>query len=263
MKRTLLLLLTLFLLFGLFACNEAPSSPAKQSYVVYFNTSSLPYTVPEPAPVTALQGECVVEPMLSVEPTAGYYIVWSTSPTSFEAYDFSQPVADSFTLYAIEAPRAYNVTYLVQHGTNSAKNPLTYTKETNNIVLKNPQTEFGYVFRCWCYFDDPDSVVTQIEKGTEGDLILRARIEPVHFNILYAGGAEYNPNPSVYVFGETLVLQAPRRAGFIFTGYTIYNDPAHTAVTALTPEFVTQNAAALRKENGSDIYLQANWEEES
>lgn len=262
MKRFLPLVLILCLLLGLCACETQEKSDAsRESFEISFRTSDLPYEAEEPASVTVTKGGTVREPELSAEPTAGHIVIWTREEGVPNAYDFSQPVHSSFILYAMEIPKTYTITYLIEVGTNDKRNPATYTKDAETIRLKSVNTPFGYRFFKWSYFDDPDSAVTAIEKGTEGDIVLRAQVFPVEYRVLYADEGEVNGNPTRYTFGTTVSLdQAPTKEGYRFLGFTIYGDPAKTPVTELTPSFVSEHRAALFKANGSDIYLQANWE---
>ena len=260
MKRLFCLFLTLLLLTALFACKRTEKPAEDPLLEVSFSTTLLSYAATPPASVSVKKGEKVPAPTLDAEPTAGYVVIWTKSASTKKEYDFSASVEESFTLYALEIPRTYSVRYLVENGKNIS-NPTSFTKESDTITLAAPGTDFGYHFLKWCYFDDPDSTVTEIPSGTEGDVVLRAVIEPVNYTIRYDDGGDENPNPTTYVFGTTLPLQSPSKAGHTFLGYTIHLDRNETPVTTLTPEFVSGTPALFRA-NGVDIYLHANWEEQ-
>lgn len=265
MKRLLPFFLILLLLLGAAACGD--SEPEEKSeeetlFTVEFRTGLLPYTVAAPEPVSVKSGELISEPVLSVSHSAGYSRIWTTDESERTPYDFSAPVTESFTLYAVEIPIVYSVTFLVEHG---QKSPIYFTKETETFSLKKPILDFGYKFRNWSYFDDPGSVIEEIPKGTERDLILRAVIQPATYSILYrdsenAPPSYENPNPTSYLFGDELTLEAPDAPeGYRFLGYVIYSDQA-TAVDALGASFVVTHKDALFKENGVSIALLAKWE---
>ena len=260
MKRLFASLLLLVLLFGLFSCKDRNKPAEDIFYQVEFSTSNLPYEAAPPEKVTVKAGESIAAPEFSVEPTAGYVVIWTRDVLSKTPYDFSATVSENFILYAVEVPRSYRITYLIEKGRNDSRNPTSFTKATEELTLYAPTVPFGYRFLKWAYFDDPDSEVESIAQGTEEDIVLRAVTEPVTYTVRYADAGDVNPNPTVYVFGETLTLQTPRKADSEFRGYTIKSDPAATPVTELTAEFVLQHKDALFYENGSDIYLQANWE---
>lgn len=260
MKRVLTVLLILLLLVGLFACKDKDGSADAVEYEVSYSTSLLPYAVTTPASEKVKKGETATAPTLDATPSAGKTVIWTTDTTTSIAYDFSAPVESDLILFAVEVPRPYKIIYLIEHGKNSKKNPTTYTKASETISLYAPTPEFGYKFWKWSYFDDKESNVIAIETDSEGDIVLRADIRPANYTILYADAGENNPNPSVYTFGTTLLLETPEKEGYTFKGYTIYGDGKRTPVTALTAEFVTEYRAKLFHETGSEIYLQANWE---
>lgn len=266
MKRALVLFLIALLLFGLFACDSNEKKSEDTLCSVEFRTGLLPYTAAAPDPVTVKKGENLSEPTLPVTPTAGYLLIWTKDESARTPYDFSLPVTESFTLYAVEIPRTYTVTYLVEHGTPSASNPRSFTKETSTISLAKAVMDFGYRFLCWSSFDDPNSVVTEIAKGTEEDLVLRAVCEPVSYSVHYADPGDENPNPSSYLFGTELVLSPPTRAGYKFLYYSIASDPENTKAEKLTAQFVLAHKEAIfngNNSNGTTIFLRANWEEEN
>ena len=266
MKKVLSFLLILLALFGLFACKEEPEGlPAEETaYTVSFDTSLLPYAASTPEAQTVRAGECAVMPTVSAEPTAGNVLIWTTDPATRVSYDFSAPVTGDLLLYATEIPRSYRVTYLTERGRVPASAVTSFTKETPTFelptVLLTGDDDFGYRFLCWSYFDDPDSVVSEIEQGTEGDVILSAVIVPVTYEIYYHDAGDVSALPKQYVFGETLSLGAPSGEGFL--GWTIYMDRDRTPVTELTPAFVKEHEKALFYGSGNAIGLQANWEGE-
>jgi len=70
----------------------------------------------------------------------------------------------------------YNITYELNGGTNNSDNPVTYTTETDTITLKAPTKE-GYLFGGW-YRDAAFTLpITQIVKGSSGNLTLYAKWE--------------------------------------------------------------------------------------
>ena len=264
MKRVFPLLLSivllLVLLFGATSCTKKKGAEGDIFYQVAFNTASLPYEATPPAVVTVKAGESVSAPTLDAGPSAGYVVIWVRDLSERSAYDFSTPVQASFVLYAVEVPRTYTVTYLLERGKNSKDNPTTFTKDTETITLASPTKVFGYVFDRWAYFDDPDSRVSAIEKGTERDLVLRAVYLPAEYIVTYFPTSDPQPNPTTYTFGTTLSLESPSKEGYRFLGYTIAGDPADTPVTEITAEFILAHKDVLFKVNGT-IALQANWEE--
>lgn len=262
MKKLLGVFLLIALLLGVCSCNDTePHGEAEVFFTVTYITSQLPYDVTPPADAEVKEGERAEAPTLDAAPTAGYVVIWTMDLTKKTAYDFSAAVEGDLTLYAVEVPRTYQVTYLVEHCRNVKTNPTTFTKETETIYLQDAYCDFGYKFIKWAYYDDPESEVPSIEKGTEGDVVLRAVVTPADYEITYLEEGE-NPNPKTYRFGDALSLESPSRDGYRFCGYTIGGDADNTPVpTTLTADFVLANQEKLFKLNGT-ICLQANWEAE-
>ena len=70
----------------------------------------------------------------------------------------------------------YTITYELDGGTNHGNNPATYTAATDTIILQAPTKE-GYIFAGW-YRDAAFTLpITQIEKGSSGNITLYAKWE--------------------------------------------------------------------------------------
>ena len=266
MKRVFYVILILLIVFGSVACKERrPESPAEIFYSVQFSTTLLPYAAETPVAQSLKAGECAAEPTFGATPSAGYVLIWTADPATLTPYDFTRAVERDLLLYAAETPRPYKITYLTERGTVPASNPTSFTKETPTFSLADVRLgydeDFGYQFRNWCYYDDPDSVVTEIEQGREGDLVLRAKITPIAYDVYYKEAGDGFAGAKTYLYGDTMSLESPLREGYVFRGWTIYMDAGRTPVTTLTPEFLKAHRTALFHGNGSGIGLLANWEE--
>lgn len=66
----------------------------------------------------------------------------------------------------------YTITYNLNGGINNAHNPTSYNVESETILLQSP-TKTGYIFVSWV--DQQGNVVTEIRKGTTGDITLTAQ----------------------------------------------------------------------------------------
>ena len=267
MKRALAFILIIIALLGLFSCKgKEPVAAPDVYYTVSFTTTLLPYSVMAPASQSVKAGESASAPSFGVEPSGGYVLIWTADPVSLLPYDFTRPVEGDLLLYAAETPRTYRITYLTERGTVPAANPTSFTKETPTFSLAavrlDYDEDFGYQFLDWSYYDDPNSAVSEIEQGGESDLILRAKITPIEYEVYYKEAGEGFDGAKTYLFGSTMSLESPSREGYVFTGWTIYMDASRTPVTTLTPEFVKQHRAALFRGSGNGIGLLANWEEE-
>ena len=93
-------------------------------------------------------------------------------------------------------------------------------------------TRTGYTFTGWK--DGSGNTVTA-NTSVAADIIVTAHWIPIVYNISYAlsGGANSSSNPSSYTIeSSNIVLQAPSRGGFIFTGWTGSNGTTlQTSVT--------------------------------
>lgn len=78
------------------------------------------------------------------------------------------------TLYAKWQKNTYKITYNLNGGKNSSKNPKSYTVTTKTIKLKNP-TKKGYTFKGWYTDAKYKNKVTQIKKGSTGSIKLYAK----------------------------------------------------------------------------------------
>ena len=83
--------------------------------------------------------------------------------------DASMPITINTYFLANWKPNEYSITYDLNDGTNHPSNPSTYTIE-DTVTLNTPQRE-GYAFAGWLLDGE---VITQIPKGTEGNITLVA-----------------------------------------------------------------------------------------
>ena len=78
------------------------------------------------------------------------------------------------TLYAQWKKTKYTITYNLKGGKNNSKNPSKYYVTTATITLKNP-TRKGYTFAGWYSDSKYKNKVTQIKKGSTGNIKLYAK----------------------------------------------------------------------------------------
>lgn len=82
-----------------------------------------------------------------------------------------------------EKPQIYKITYILKGGINNSANPSTYTSETNTIILQAASRD-GYRFEGWYRDSACTDRVTQITKGSTGDITLYAKWSPVSGTVL-------------------------------------------------------------------------------
>ena len=175
-----------------------------------------------------------------------------TGGTSY-ALEASYTQEAELQLYPTWTPIEYNITY---HNIDDAThtNPATYTVETPTITLQAP-TKAGYTFEGWYLQSDfSGDKVTQIAKGTTGDIALYAKWSEtkysVNINTNNRNWGITTPSGANWV-GATLVnLIATPHTGYYFTKWTTTGgasiaDPnlATTTITATASGTVTAHFA--------------------
>ena len=94
--------------------------------------------------------------------------------TGFESY-WNYPNATTAPGQKVScAPAGYTITYVLDGGTNSANNPLTYTEDSETITLENP-TKTNWYFDGWYTDAQFTQPITQIVHGSTGDITLYAK----------------------------------------------------------------------------------------
>ena len=113
----------------------------------------------------------------------------------------------------------YTITYKGLEGATN-NNPENYTVETDTITLNN-LSRVGYQFKGWYKGDDE---VTEITKGSRGNLVLTAKWEPNTYTLNFSGGAGATGSTdsvnATYDQNATIPTCAFERLGYTFTGWT-------------------------------------------
>lgn len=149
------------------------------------------------------------------------------------------------TLYAKWLPAVYNLTYVLNNGTNNSANPATFTynnKGGEEAVLKAP-SRTDYIFDGW-YYDAAFSL--PVEKRADGwyfngseDTTVYAKWIIGKWSISYVHVIDgkinntFNPvndNPTQYKYGTTPKLNPLSATGYVFGGW--FTDAACTTPAA-------------------------------
>ena len=135
------------------------------------------------------------------------------------------------TLYAQWKLTEYKINYELNGGTNDSANPSSYTVESETITLKAPTKE-GYEFAGWTL---DGSTITEIAKGSKGDITLIATWTPITYKITYDldGGSATNPT-SYTIETESFTLNNPAKDGYTFNGWTGTDLTAATQIVTIT-----------------------------
>lgn len=118
----------------------------------------------------------------------------------------------SLTVYAKFSATVYTISYDTSGGTH--QNPGTYTIE-ESFSLSDPERA-GYTFGGWFIGDEE---YTKINRGTSGDLTLRAKWTPIQHTITYRLADGTVDETKTYTVEDEFSLKTPVRYGYIFGGY--------------------------------------------
>lgn len=142
--------------------------------------------------------------------------------------EFSSPATSigaekrgNVTLYAKWAAATYKITYVLNGGSNSSMNPLTYKFGEGTETLA-AATRKGYDFLGWYKDESFKTPVSQIYADIAGNITLYAKWKAKTYSIAYVlnGGSNDSGNPSKYTYGVGVTaFKAPIRTGYKFLGW--------------------------------------------
>lgn len=124
------------------------------------------------------------------------------------------------TIYAHWALEEFTITYHNANGVTNT-NATTYTAETETFEIFDVSKD-GYIFGGWYSDSDFNNKVTQIAKGTTGNIDLYAKWTPTEYTIeyvLYGGTYAGTSNPESYTIEDTITFNAPTLDGYTFVGF--------------------------------------------
>lgn len=173
----------------------------------------------EPQTVTGKFGADV---KIDVPTKTGYtFAAWNPElPATFPAED-----AQYIAKWVKEGD--YIITY--KNAENAANdNPAGYNVETETITLKEA-TKAGYIFDGWYKEDSFATKVTEITKGSAGNITLYAKWNLETYSITYILNDDditpaQNANPAEYNIESAVTLAAPERSFYEFAGWYVNAD---------------------------------------
>ena len=202
----------------------------------------------------------------------GYtFIGWSENQTATQAQygkNASYTANKSVKLYAVWQANTYNISYVLNGGTNNSSNPSTYTYG-KGATLSNA-TKQGYTFDGWYTESTFENKITSISTTQTGNITVYAKYNEITYALTYdlAGGslATGKVNPSNYTIGMTdFTLNNPTKTGYSFKGWTggVVNAKGeidNTAETGTTENTTTPQTILVIKQGslGNRKYT-ANW----
>ena len=119
----------------------------------------------------------------------------------------------------------YEISYELNGGSVSPANPISYTVESDNITLNNPEKE-GYTFAGWTGTGLTEATLTvTIPTGSTGNREYEAHYNVIPYTITYSGLTDVEitalNNPTGYnIETAAFTLNNPTREGYTFTGWT-------------------------------------------
>lgn len=165
---------------------------------------------------------------------ARVFVGWAAPQSIYIDYDSESALGNGWNslwntscdLSIIEyaKPQIFSITYNLDGGVHEG-NPNTYTNK-DSFVLKDAERT-GYAFAGW--YDISGNKVTEIIKGTVGDLVLDARWIANEYQIIYLSNKPHNASSDVlgdtdnsyhyYGMEEALRLNGYTLKGWIFSGW--------------------------------------------
>ena len=149
------------------------------------------------------------------------------------------------TLYAKWKIETYTITYYNCDGATNG-NPESYHVETGTIKLENP-TRTGYTFGGW-YTDNnfsTDKKVTQIAKGSTGNIILYAQWAEAEANAYYVSNNGDDSKAGTYFAPFKTLQKAVDTAITSNDGETTYTIYVMNNITGTDSDFDTTNCALI------------------
>ncbi len=122
----------------------------------------------------------------------------------------------NITLTATWSLTRYDITYVLDGGTNNFDNPRDFNVEDTIPLL--PAVKEGYTFGGWR--NQSNQTLTQITAGTSGDLTLTAQWTIKSHTLQYRNYTGQTNNVSIKQYGATLGMPTPTRRGYSFDGWT-------------------------------------------
>ena len=248
--------------------NGTPLTTENTQITFYYNGKSVgakPISVTQPYTVTFKDGE---ETLYTLEVADGELlklpVVDERTGYTFDGWYIRDEkvtskyiVKSNLELIAKWKASDYTITYILNDGVNSEKNPKGYDVEIETIKLENA-TKTGYTFGGW-YTDKActeTNKVTEITKGSTGNITLYAQWTANKYTVKFdANGGDGKMANQTFTYDEEKALTANIFTcdGYTFAGWSIHKDSS--TVKYKDKESVIN----LTAENNGTITLYAVW----
>lgn len=168
----------------------------------------------------------------SITQRPGYEAHWYKGN---DIWNFDDPVNFDTTLEVKYTIITYNINYTLNDGTLLSSNPLTYTVESDDITLNNPEKDY-YDFKGWTGTELSEKTMTvTIPKGSYGERTYIANYDLKEYEIEYdLDGGQASNKEKYTIETDDFTLNKPTKTGYTFRGWTGSNgDTKEENVTIL------------------------------
>ena len=193
-----------------------------ETYTVTYNANQHGKTTVDYVRVGA--GDTVSAPTDPIADDGYVFAGWFTDSNGVNAYEFASQINQSIILYAKWTLQRFNISYVMNEGTDTGDNPGSYTIDTS-FALKAPADIEGYEFEGWFYDAAFTNKATQVIPGTTGDKTFYGKWSKKTYRIMYlADNNSYGSISDQFVeHGTTITLESAgifRRAGYEQNGWS-------------------------------------------
>ena len=189
---------------------------------------------------------------------------WYTAKKGGKLIKSSSHVTNATTLYAHWSKAKYKITYNLNGGKNSKKNPTSYTYNATKITLM-PAKKTGYTFGGWYSDSKFKKKVTAVTKGSTGNRILYARWVPYTYTISFDGNLSVvttQMTPMTIKYGMDYKIKAntyKATGGYKFAGWSlkqrgevVFKDKGDISIASLVEK-------GYKLKDGTKVKLWAQW----
>lgn len=233
-----------------FTANSLLDAPISSDMSVYAKFNAIEYDITynldggtHNNPLSYTMNDSIV--LFDAEKTGYSFVGWySDSNYNTKVETISAGTTGDITLYAKFEIVNYAITYTNTKDVDN-NNPTSYNVNSEAITLENLSKD-GYTFDGWF---NGEEKVTEIAKGSTGNLTLEAKWTAIDYEIIYHNVNEAtNSNPENYnVDEQPLVLVDLEKAGYNFLGW-------------FTDDNFTNEITEISVGKTGEINLYAKWE---